>query len=255
MGKNVKRLYEQFRPENYNLGIDLDHGNFKFSGKVVITGQKTGRPSQRITLHQKDLKISSAAITHHGKETEEIAISRVNSHAGHDEVRLHTEKLLYPGKYTVELEFSGKITDVMHGLYPCYYKKDGEKQHLLATQFESHYAREVFPCIDEPEAKAIFTLSLSGPKDMTFLSNTPEKSNAVKGDQRAVSFEPTPSMSTYLLAFVVGEMHCVEAKTKDGITLRTWASIAQPKRFLEFANKEAVDILEFYQDYFQTPYP
>ena len=255
MGKNVKRLYDQFRPENYDLSIELDHANFKFLGKVVITGQKTGRPSQRITLHQKDLKISSATITRQGKETEDISVSRINSHDGYDEVRLHAERLLYPGKYTIALEFSGKITDVMHGLYPCYYKKDDEKRHLLATQFESHYAREVFPCIDEPEAKATFALSLSGPKDMTFLSNTPEKSNTVKGEQRAVSFEPTPIMSTYLLAFVVGDMHCVEAKTKDDITIRTWASIAQPKRFLEFANKEAVDILEFYQDYFQTPYP
>lgn len=256
MGKNVKRLYEQFQPEHYDLSIDLDHKNLKFSGKVVISGKKTGRPSQRITLHQKDLDIKSASIIHQDKKGSTVmAVERLNKHDNYDEVRLHSKDLLYPGKYTLTLEFSGQITDIMHGLYPCYFKKDGEKQYLLATQFESHHAREVFPCIDEPEAKATFDLTLTGPKELIFLSNTPEKSDSIKGAKKTVSFERTPVMSSYLLAFVVGDMHCIEAKTKDGITVRTWASSVQPKNFLEFATKEAVDILEFYQDYFQTPYP
>jgi len=54
----------------------------------------------------------------------------------------------------------------MHGIYPCYYRQDDEIHELIATQFESHHAREVFPCIDEPEAKATFELTLTTETDV-----------------------------------------------------------------------------------------
>ncbi len=160
----------------------------------------------------------------------------------------------------------------MHGLYPCFYEHEGKKKKLLATQFESHHAREVFPCVDEPEAKAIFDLTLTTPKRETVLSNTPIKKSSVFRGQESekeksfsklttdnrlmkTTFETTPRMSTYLLAFAVGEIHCSESKTQDGITMRTWATVAQPKSFTKFANDEAVKVLEFFTDYFQTPFP
>ena len=62
-------------------------------------------------------------------------------------------------------------------------------------------------------------------------------------------------MSSYLLAWVIGDVHNVEGKTKDGIKVRSWASSAQPKEFLNFANEEAIKILEFYEQYFDTPFP
>jgi aminopeptidase N len=256
MAKNVKRLYEQFHPENYNLTLFLDPVNLQFSGTVVITGKKVGRPSQRITLHQKDLRITSAKAVHKSKNTkEEINIDRINAHSSYDEIRLHSEKLLYPGEYEITLDFTGKITKQMTGLYPCHFTHEGKDKLLLATQFESHHAREVFPCIDEPEAKATFDLTLKGPKSHTFLSNTPEASSKDVGESKQVTFLTTPIMSSYLLAFVVGELHCVEAKNKSGIEMRTWASVAQPKKFLKYANDEAVRIIDFFEDYFKTPFP
>lgn len=62
-------------------------------------------------------------------------------------------------------------------------------------------------------------------------------------------------MSPYLLAWVVGDMHCVEATAKDGTLVRIWATAAQPASFLDYASKEAVNMLEFFTDYFQTPFP
>src|SRR5688572_25493423 len=99
MGKSVSRLAETFQPENYKLSIEIDAENMVFSGSVTIRGKKTGRPSKRITLHQKDLKITSAKITKHAKDSEEaVSISRVNLHKTFDEVRLHSNSLLYPGQ-------------------------------------------------------------------------------------------------------------------------------------------------------------
>lgn len=257
MGKSVTRLAQIFQPENYKLSIEVDTEGMRFSGSVIITGQKTGRPSKRITLHQKDLKINTAKITRHSKSGDEaIEISRINKHKAFDEVRLHSSSLLYPGKYTVEIKFAGTITEQMHGLYPCNYKHEGKDKKLFATQFESHHAREVFPCVDEPEAKASFDLTIIGPASETVLSNTPvKKQSETDGSKHTTEFETTPVMSTYLLAFAVGEIQCVKGKTKDGVEVRSWATVAQDSTHLEYANKEAVDVLEFFTDYFKTPFP
>lgn len=159
--KKVKRLFDQFRPTNYLIDLAPDKQNMTFTGRVVISGHKTGRPSQRLTFHQKELTITEAKVVYHGKNGKEaIAIDRINTHKAFDEVRLHADKLLYPGDYVVTLEFSGVITRAMNGMYPCDFTHNDINKQLIATQFESHHAREVFPCIDEPEAKATFDLSL-----------------------------------------------------------------------------------------------
>lgn len=272
MSKKVKRLFELFRPEHYELELALDAQKMRFSGTVVIAGYKSGRPSQRLTLHQKGLTITAATITHHDKKDDrQIVVDRINNHKAYDELRLHSSAKLYPGKYTVSLNFEGRITKPMTGLYPCFFKHANKDKVLLATQFQSHHAREVFPCIDEPEAKATFGLTLLTPEGETVLSNTPMKSQesrakspeqrkndsqlAAVSSQLVTTFERTPRMSTYLLAFAVGDMHGVEAKTSSGTVVKTWASAAQPKKMLEYANKEAVRLLDFFTDYFGIPFP
>ena len=175
MIKKVNRLYDSFKPQNYKLNIKLDPSNNVFSGTVIITGKKSGRPSKRLTFHQKDLHIIATKVTKHEKKEDiDIQIDRINKHKAYDEVRLHSPTMIYPGEYTIQIEFTGQITNPMNGLYPCYFSHNQKDKQLLATQFESHHAREVFPCIDEPEAKATFDLTLVTPDDdTTVLANTP----------------------------------------------------------------------------------
>lgn len=257
MSSSVPRLFEQFQPASYILKIHPDTSSMTFSGTVQIHGKKLGRPSQRLTFHQKDLNITSAKVVKHERgENKELIIDRINKQKSFDEVRLHATEMIYPGEYTVTLEFSGNITKPMHGLYPCFFEHNGVEKVLLATQFESHHAREVFPCIDEPEAKATFDLTLVTPKDLITLGNTPiSKEKALDNNLKETSFETSPLMSSYLLAFVIGDIHCVESKTKDGIEMRTWGTLAQPKEFLQYANDEAVKTLDYFTEYFQTPFP
>ena len=172
-----------------------------------MSGKRTGRPSERLTLHQKDLKLSNPKVIHTDKKglESEIQITRTVKQKTYDEVRLHSDKTIYPGKYTITMDFSGKITNNMDGIYPCLFKEEGEQKKLIATKFESHHAREVFPCIDEPEAKATFQLELTHTKEEVALSNTPLKTEKISGKLKTSKFELTPVMSTYLLAFVVGE--------------------------------------------------
>jgi aminopeptidase N len=255
MSKDVKRLFAEFQPEHYTLELAPDREAKKFQGHVTITGKKAGRPSQRLTFHQKDLKITNATITKHDKKGDQnIPVTRINAQDKFDEVRLHTEQMLYPGTYTVTMEFKGKITRPMNGMYPCFFEYNTHKKQLIATQFESHHAREAFPGIDEPEAKATFDLTLTTPGDEAVLANTPIKSQKKDGKNVITTFETTPRMSTYLLAFVYGDLGYKEAKTKDGVVVRTYAT-QENVQFTDFALDVAVKTLEFYNSYFGLKYP
>ncbi len=255
MGKNVTRLYEQFQPEHYDLSLEPDREALTFRGRVTIIGKKTGRPSQRLTFHQKGLTVTEATIVKRDKKGEHaIVVDRINLQQSYDEVRLHATEMLYPGSYEVTLKFSGLISRQMNGIYPCNFELKGVKQSLIATQFESHHAREAFPCIDEPEAKAIFDLELLTPLHETVLANTPVKHQKTRGGKLWSSFEPTPKMSTYLLAFIYGELSFAEGKTKDGVIVRAYATPEHVKH-ADFAVDCAVKTLEFYNDYFDIPYP
>lgn len=227
-----------------------------FSGSVKIRGNKTGRPSQRITLHQKGLKISSAKVILHDKKSgdKELLVTRVNIQKSYDELRLHFAEQIYPGAYTLEVEFSGKITPPMHGIYPCNFVVGGKKKQLIATQFESHHAREAFPCVDEPAAKASFSLTLVSPAGETAISNTPIQSQHENGGLLTTVFETTPRMSTYLLAFAYGELGYKQSKTNSGVDVRVYAT-PDKVSLVDFALDVGVRCLEFFEDYYGVPYP
>ncbi len=256
MGKSVVRLYTQFQPEHYNVSWRIDEAAMRFSGNVVITGRKVGRPSQRLTFHANGLKVTSAKIVFHDKRGDhELAIKRINAQKTLHELRMHTEGMSYPGRYTIEIEFNAPITDGMTGIYPCYYNDDGSEKKLFATQFESHHAREAFPCIDEPEAKATFDVSLDIASGLTALSNLPVAKTEKQEKRQLVIFETSPKMSTYLLAFVYGDVHKKSTQTKSGVDINVWATAAQPADSLNFALDVSKKSIEFFENYFGIPYP
>ncbi len=240
----VERLINQFIPENYNLSLSIDRPGRSFSGSVSITGL-TAPDSRQISLHAHDLTIESVNVN--GR----LAEFSLND----DELTVAHPSILPNAKQIVDVSFSGKITDGMHGLYPCYYLHDGTKEELIATQFESHHAREVFPCVDEPEAKATFDVSLTTETDVTVLGNMPIKWQRQEGGQLVTVFETTPRMSSYLLAWVYGDLQKKSGQTKSGVEVNIWATKAQPAASLDFALDIATRSIDFYNDYFDTPYP
>lgn len=259
MTKSVKRLYKELKPTSYTLYLRPDARALTFTGTVTIRLRKTGRPGQRLTFHQHGLKIASARIIRHDKKgARELPLRRINNQNTLDEVRLHTDELLYSGEYEVFMQFSGTITRDMTGLYPCYFNVDGTQHTMLATQLESHYARELFPCIDEPEAKATFDLTLVAPDGYVVLANTPVRTSRPLKDEPSLAettFQPTPKMSTYLLAFAIGELHRRHTRTKRGTEVSIWATIAQPAESMSFALDAAKRSIEFFEDYFGIEYP
>ena len=239
----VPRLLDTFTPNHYNLTLDLTRVEEKeFSGTVIISGDST---SESISLHSKGLTIQSATIDNQPADV---------SFGEFDELRL-SQPNLKNENHTIHINFSGNITDAMHGLYPCYFTHDGIKKQLFATQFESHHAREVFPCVDEPAAKAEYDLTLITRPGITVLGNMPVKSEGENGDSRTTTFEKTPRMSSYLLAFVIGELHKKTARTKSGVEVNVWATPAQNENTLDFALDIATRSIDFYDEYFGVKYP
>ena len=239
----VPRLLDIFTPNHYNLTLDLTRAEEKeFSGTVIISGDST---SESISLHSKGLTIQSATIDNQPADV---------SFGEFDELRLFQPELK-SGNHIVCINFSGTITDAMHGLYPCYFTHDGVKKQLFATQFESHHAREVFPCVDEPAAKAEYDLTLVTQTGITVLGNMPVKFQKENSDSLTTTFEETPRMSSYLLAFVIGELHKKSARTKSGVEVNVWATPAQNENTLDFALDIATRSIDFYDEYFGVKYP
>ena len=239
----VPRLLDTFTPNHYNLTLDLTRAEEKeFSGTVIISGEST---SESISLHSKGLTIQSATIDNQPADV---------SFGEFDELRL-SQPNLKNRKHTIRIDFSGNITDAMHGLYPCYFTHDGVKKQLFATQFESHHTREVFPCVDEPAAKAEYDLTLITRPKITVLGNMPVKSEEENGDSLTTTFEKTPRMSSYLLAFVIGELHKKSARTESGVEVSVWATPAQNENTLDFALDIATRSIDFYDEYFGVKYP
>ena len=240
----VPRLIKTFTPNHYSLSVDLSGAaDYVFSGTVSIQGKspQTGK----ILLHAKDLAIQSATIDGKSADFE---------HGKFDELTIGDDSTAI-GPHNIVITFSGKITDAMHGLYPCYYEHDGVKKQLFATQFESHHAREVFPCIDEPEAKATFDVTLTTTPGITVLGNQPVKWQREKDEKLVTTFETTPRMSSYLLAFVVGDLHKKTALTKRGVEVSVWATPAQSPDTLDFGLDIATRSIDFFEEYFGIDYP
>ena len=239
----VKHFIETFVPEHYDLFLDLNRAGKTFSGKVTITGEAK---TSKISLHQKDLTV----------EAVEVAGQARPFTLDKDNEALYIE-LEAAGHVVVTITYTGKITDNMTGIYPSYYTVDGVKKEIISTQFESHFAREAFPSVDEPEAKATFDLALKfdQAEGELALSNMPEIDVENRKATGVWKFETTPRMSSYLLAFAAGDMQGITSKTKNGTLVGVYATKAHPESNLEFALDIAVRCIEFYEEYYGVKYP
>lgn len=241
--KTVEHFIEKFVPENYNIFLDINRQEKTFSGNVAISGEAL---ETVVSFHQKDLDVHSVLL-----DNQELVY-----HMDHDNEAFHVE-VAETGIMTLVVEFSGKITDNMTGIYPSYYTLAGEKKEIISTQFESHFAREAFPNIDEPEAKATFDLAIKcdqTDQDLV-LSNMPEINADRRQETGVWTFETTPRMSSYLLAFALGELKGKKAFSKNGTEVGVFSTVAQADKSVDFALDIAVRIIDFYEDYFQVKYP
>ncbi|MDO4870842.1 MAG: M1 family metallopeptidase [Candidatus Saccharibacteria bacterium] len=235
----LEHFFTYFEPENYRLTLDINRQARTFNGKLILTG-RTKKPDQLIKLHANYLNITQVLIDQQAVDFEYQ--DNVLTLHGHN-------------NQPITIIYSGIITNQMNGIYPCYYRLNGEPQELIATQFESHYAREVFPCVDEPEAKASFDLTLITEPNKTVLANTDIISQDIENQQMTTVFASTPKMSCYTLAFVIGDFNKKTAFTKSGVQINVFATPAHSSEALDFALDTAVKSIDFYEHFLGVNYP
>ena len=247
MKKNV-RLPAHVKPERYEIFLKPDLIGFSFEGEETIE-LVLSKPTKEITLHSAEIDIQSAEWVHSGQENWAGKIS-YNKKA--ETATLAFPKSLKSGKGELKITFKGILNDKMRGFYRSKY---GDEKHLATTQFESTDARRAFPSFDEPSQKAIFDVTLMIPGHTTAISNTIESSvKEHESGLKIVKFAPTPKMSTYLLAFIVGEFESIEAPLRSNTMVRVFTTPGK-KDQAKFALDVAVKCMKFYEEYFDIDYP
>lgn len=243
--KTVIKLYDTIKPVNYTLDLTPDIGSFTFSGSEKITF-KLEAASKQLVFHANKLNVVSAKL---GDQSVEI-----NYDKDEETVTFSFADEVKAGEHQLEIKLTGEILDGLYGWYRSKYKDGGETKWLAVTQFEATSARNAFVCIDEPSAKATFDVTLNVDPGHTAISNAEIVKSETTGGVKSVKFAQTPIMSTYLLAFLVGEFEYIETTNDEGVIVRVYTT-AGKKEQGQFAMDVAAKTLSFYKDYFGIAYP
>ncbi|MBQ0849018.1 aminopeptidase N [Streptomyces sp. BH-SS-21] len=155
--------------------------------------------------------------------------------------------------------------NVLRVVADCAYTNTGEGLHrfvdpvdqqaYLYTQFEVPDARRVFASFEQPDLKATFQFTVKAPSGWTVISNspTPEPKDDVW------EFEPTPRISTYVTALILGPYHSVHSVyEKDGQSVPL--GIYCRPSLAEFLDSDAIfevtrQGFEWFQEKFDYAYP
>jgi len=245
-------LPETARPSKYRIRLQPDLTNFTFDGEQSVDIQVL-EPTSSIVMNSIDLKIEKATL--HAMGTT-LTTRAVNFDKEAETVSLEFGETVQPGDARLEMAFTGELNDKLMGFYRSEYtSQDGETRYLATTQFEPTDARRAFPCWDEPAKKATFEVTLVFADEYQAVSNTPAVEEAEPGPGlKSVRFAETPVMSTYLLAFIVGNLTSIEKRASGGTTVGVWTTPGKENQ-ASFALDTSVKLLGYFNEYFGIPYP
>ncbi|KAF2810509.1 uncharacterized protein BDZ99DRAFT_416964 [Mytilinidion resinicola] len=253
--KGREVLPKNVKPLHYHLTLEPNLETFEYEGTVVIDLDVV-EDTTEIALNTIDLEIHSTKVSSGDKLISSSPKVSYNEDTQTTTVSF-SETIPAGSKATLTQTFTGELNNNMAGFYRSSYKgADGSEKFMATTQMEPTDARRAFPCFDEPALKAEFTITLVADKGLTCLSNMDQVSEteAGGGKKKAVTFGKTPLMSTYLLAFIVGELNVIETNNFR-VPVRVFAP---PDRDIEhgrFSLELAARTLDFYEKKFNSPFP
>ncbi len=262
-------------PRHYDILMRPDFGSFRFSGRVAVDVE-VRQPVSMITVNSFGLKITAAhvvdgrgarleavstqaAVSFVDPKTGETVEERFASAAALDEKAqtavFSFSRALEKGDWKLVAEYEGSLVQPsLEGFYRSKWTDDKKIDHWAATtQFEATHARRAFPCWDEPALKATYAVTLVIDAGLTALSNMRVTGETVENASKTVTFAPTPRMSTYLLAWCVGEFESSEPGWANGKELRIW-SVPGKNALKGYALKCAAYGVEWYERTLGIPY-
>lgn len=246
------RLPKTVFPVHYELSIHPNLTTLDFSGVVRIQ-LDVREDTKTIVLHAKQMQVSNVFLL----SPEGVRPLKVLEYHRFHQLALVSDTTLIKGrKYEVHMEFAANLSDSFHGFYKSsYHTSTGEVRVLASTQFEATFARGAFPCFDEPAFKANFTIQIVREPRHIAISNMPKlKTVELPGGLLEDHFDTTVKMSTYLVAYIVCDFLSISRTTQHGVKISVYA-VPEKIDQASFALDAAVKLLDFYDDYFDIPYP
>jgi aminopeptidase N len=265
----AQRLPTGVHPEAYKLTLTPDLKAAMFTGNETID-VVLDAPSKTITLNAAEIKFDTVkayvlpiATYSYGKlGSQPVALQplEADKHPQTAAITLDEAKEqatfsfaeeLPAGKVTLAIQYSGILNDQLRG----FYLSKTKARNYAVTQFEATDARRAYPSFDEPALKATFDITLIVDSADTAISNTniiSDKAGPTPG-KHTIHFATTPKMSTYLVAFLVGDFKCTEGKS-DGVPIRA-CSTPDKVELTKFALESAKYVLHYYDTYFGIKYP
>jgi aminopeptidase N/puromycin-sensitive aminopeptidase len=242
----AERLPQTVRPEHYNLKLAPDLKAATFTGSETID-LDIQQPTSTIVLNVADIEFQSVSIKAGGKE--QAGKAAIDN--DREEATFTFPQQIPAGKASLSIDYKGILNDKLRG----FYLSKTPKRNYAVTQFESTDARRAFPSFDEPAFKANYDVTLVIDKGDTAISNSLIKSDTPgPGDgKHTLTFDTTPRMSTYLVAFLVGDFQCTGGE-QDGVKIRV-CSTPDKVDMTGFGVEEAKKYLHYYNNYFGIPYP
>ena len=241
------------RPSKYSIKLQPDLERFTFQGEETID-LMVAEPTSEILLNCIEIDIQSATLSQKGVSQ---AADQITFDRHRETVNLTFPNNIAAGPASLDIAFTGELNDKLRGFYRSQYVgQERETRHLAATQFEATDARRAFPCWDEPTLKAKFQVQLVIPDGLVAVSNTPvvEEETSAGAGLKTIRFAETPVMSTYLLAFVIGDLVSIEQQATNNTRVAVWTTRGKEAQGL-FALETSVKLLSFFNDYFGIPYP
>jgi puromycin-sensitive aminopeptidase len=246
------RLPTTVVPSRYDIRLEPDLEAATFAGEEIIAVTVTESVSE-IVLNAAELAIPFVALDGADGVTMEgsVQLDEANERA-----RFVFPSPIAPGDWRLRVRFTGVLNERLHGFYRSTYRDAAGQAHTLAaTQFESTDARRGFPCWDEPACKAVFGVTLVVPEGLAAVSNTAVVSEEpAEPGRRRVRFADSIRMSTYLVAFVVGELEATDPVMIGPTPLRIWC-VPGKKHLARVAQEVGAFSLDFFEQYYGLPYP
>ncbi len=245
------RLPRTVIPSRYEIAMDPDLDAATFTGSVTIDVDVV-EPVTEIVLNSIELDISDVSVAVSGGTID--ATPELDESA--ERLTLSLSESLPVGPASVTIRFRGVLNDNLHGFYRSTYTgPDGSSKTIATTQFEATDARRAFPCWDEPDLKATYSVSLTVDDGLLAVSNASEiNRETLDSGKVCVTFAETMKMSTYLVAFVVGELEATEPRDVDGTPLRVIAAPGSA-HLTTFALEMGAHCLRYFADYYGIDYP